>query len=67
MPAVRGELRCPHGPIRQINLAPHSLHFTQQARVAVAVIVAPRKRFGDEAACRGQQDQFTVTTVVKTL
>src|ERR1035437_381632 len=67
MPAVRGELRSPHGPIRQINTAPHSLHFTKQARVSVAVVVAPRKRFGDEAACRGQQDQFTVTAVAKTL
>src|ERR1035441_5148972 len=67
VPAVRGELRSQHRPIRQINTAPDSLRFAQPARVSVAVVVTPRKRSGDEAARGGQQDQLIVIVIAKSV
>ncbi len=67
VPAVRRELRSPHGPIVQINTAPHSLRLIQPARVSVSPNVTSRKRIGYVAACRGQQDQLVVDTITETL
>ena len=67
VPAVRGELRSQHRPIRQIDTAPDSLRFAQPARVSVAVVVTPRKRSGDEAARGGQQDQLIVIVIAKSV
>src|ERR1017187_5327896 len=67
VPAVRGELRSQHRPIRQINTAPDSLRFAQPAGVSVAVVRTPRKRSGDEAARWGHQDQLIVIVIVKSV
>src|ERR1017187_5183516 len=67
VPAIRSELRIPHGPIRQVDTAAHSLHLAQPPRVPVAVHVTSRERFWDEAARWSQQDQLVANTITESL